>query len=79
MIKFHFTACNAIIGNQHCYYSKFNEIGVCFLLVDLENLQPSGLAIQPSSSDHSQDDRKSVPNSKVGVANKTGVVADEST
>ena len=52
---------------------------VCFLLVDLENLQPSGLAIQPSSSDHSQDDRKSVPNSKVGVANKTGVVADEST
>ena len=52
---------------------------VCFLLVDLENLQPSGSAgIQPLSSDHSQDDRESVPNSKKGAFSKAGVVADES-
>ena len=49
---------NLTLGNQHCYYSKFNEIRVGFILVDLENLQPSGSAgIQPLLSDHSQDNR----------------------
>ena len=67
------------LGNQHCYYSKFNEIRVCFLLVDLENLLPSrSTEIQPLSSDCSQDDRESVSNSKVGAASKAGVIADES-
>ena len=54
---------------------------VCFLLVDLENFQPSGSAgiMQPLSSDHSEDNRaNSVPNSNKGAASKAGVVADES-
>ena len=53
-----------------------------FLLVDLENLQPSGSAgiMQPLSSDHSEDDHTdSVPNSKEGAASKAGMAADEST
>ena len=61
------TTVNLALGNQHCYYNKFNEIRVCFVLVDLENLLPSGSAgIQPLSSDRSQDNRESVPNIKRG-------------
>ena len=54
---------------------------MCFLLVNLQNLQPSRSAgiMQPQSSDHSEDDRAdSVPNSKKGAASKAGGIADES-
>ena len=51
---------NLALGNQTASLMKY----LCFLLVDLENLQPSGSAgiMQLLSSDHSEDNHAdSVP------------------